>query len=98
MLPIVAKYDTKAAAVIERNMVRVGGVAPVSEGPQAVANAFYAILSDLGWGCEYIGQAEGIDACENFNGVIVKSAGKSFSITAAFLVGLVSVVVGVLSL
>lgn len=98
VLPIVAKYDTKAAAVIERNMVRVGGVAPVSEGPQAVANAFYAILSDLGWGCEYIGQAEGIDACENFNGVIVKSAAKSFSITGAFLVGLVSVVVGVLSL
>lgn len=98
VLPIVAKYDGRAAAVIERNMVRVDGVQPVAEGPQAVANAFYAVLSDLGWGCDYIGQAEGVDACEQFDGVIVKSAGPAFSGAAALLVGLVSVVVGILAL
>merc|ERR1719401_854340 len=57
-------FDKTAAAVIERNMLRTDGVKPVSEGPQAVANAFYAILSDLGWGCDYIGRAEGIDTCD----------------------------------
>jgi len=92
VLPIVAKYDTKAAAVIERNMVRVDGIKPVSDGPQAVANAFYTILSDLGWGCDYIGQAEGIDACEQFDGVIVKSAASMLSSAAILLVGFVSVV------
>ncbi|KAL9190928.1 hypothetical protein ACHAXT_000634 [Thalassiosira profunda] len=67
VLPIVSKYDQNAAAVIERNMVRSQGVAPVAEGPQAVANAFYQILDDIGWGCDYVGRAEEIDACEQYD-------------------------------
>ena len=67
VLPIVSKYDNNAASVIERNMVRVEGVQPVSEGPQSVANAFYQILDDIGYGCDLIGQAEGIDICENYD-------------------------------
>mmetsp|Transcript_10966 Transcript_10966/g.20068 ORF Transcript_10966/g.20068 Transcript_10966/m.20068 type:complete len:735 (+) Transcript_10966:126-2330(+) len=95
VLPIVSKYDKKAAAVIERNMVLVDGIKPVSEGPQAVANAFFKILGDIGWGCEYIGQAEGIDACEQFDGNIigVKNTGSMLFTPGAttIFVGLVSV-------
>ena len=40
-------------------MIRVKNIAPVLEGPQVVANAFYKILDDISWGCEYVGQAEG---------------------------------------
>mmetsp|Transcript_18096 Transcript_18096/g.39114 ORF Transcript_18096/g.39114 Transcript_18096/m.39114 type:complete len:724 (-) Transcript_18096:113-2284(-) len=67
VLPIVSKYDENAASVIERNMIRSDGVPPVAEGPQYVANAFFQILDNIGWGCDYIGQAEGIDACEQFD-------------------------------
>ena len=59
VLPIVSKYDQTAASVIERNMIRVKNIEPVLEGPQVVANAFYKILDDISWGCEYVGQAEG---------------------------------------
>eukprot|EP00581_Thalassiosira_minuscula_P008935 CAMPEP_0183707118 /NCGR_PEP_ID=MMETSP0737-20130205/3768_1 /TAXON_ID=385413 /ORGANISM="Thalassiosira miniscula, Strain CCMP1093" /LENGTH=931 /DNA_ID=CAMNT_0025934699 /DNA_START=100 /DNA_END=2895 /DNA_ORIENTATION=+ len=67
VLPIVSKYDEEAAAVIERNMIRTEGIKPVVEGPQAVANAFFNIIDDIGLGCEYIGEAEGFDACEQFD-------------------------------
>jgi len=90
VLPIVSKYDETAAAVIERNMERIPGVKPVAEGPQAVANAFYKIMDDLGWGCEYVGQHQGIDACEKFDGkVLVKSAGSMLLVpgVAAILIG-----------
>ena len=64
VLPIVQKLDPDAASVIERNMIMVEGVRPVSEGPQAVANAFGTIFDNLGWNCDYVGQAEGIDDCQ----------------------------------
>jgi hypothetical protein len=64
VLPIVQKYHPDDASVIERNMIIVDGTTPVVEGPQAVANAFYETFDELGWDCEYIGQAEGVDACE----------------------------------
>mmetsp|Transcript_36472 Transcript_36472/g.78754 ORF Transcript_36472/g.78754 Transcript_36472/m.78754 type:complete len:733 (+) Transcript_36472:125-2323(+) len=97
LLPIVYKYDKKAGAVIKRNMVRTPGVKPVAEGPQAVANAFYKILDDIGFGCEYIGQHNGIDACEQFDGVILK-ANKSVPIvlsTTTIVVGLASAIWGI---
>jgi len=97
VLPIVAKYDKNAAAIIERNMVRVDGIKPVSEGPQAVANAFYTILSDLGWGCDYIGQAQGIDACEQFNGIVVKSEGYSLSGAATIVIGFIAIILVLVS-
>eukprot|EP01083_Nonionella_stella_P044105 118896_1 len=94
ILPIVSKYDNQAAAVIERNMLRVFGVAPVKEGPQAVANALFRILDDIGWDCEYVGQAQGVDTCEQFdpNAVTVKSAGSALSMQAlvAIFVGFTS--------
>eukprot|EP00581_Thalassiosira_minuscula_P007328 CAMPEP_0183702936 /NCGR_PEP_ID=MMETSP0737-20130205/871_1 /TAXON_ID=385413 /ORGANISM="Thalassiosira miniscula, Strain CCMP1093" /LENGTH=731 /DNA_ID=CAMNT_0025929625 /DNA_START=134 /DNA_END=2326 /DNA_ORIENTATION=+ len=96
VLPIVSIYDKQAAAVIERNMVRSKDIKPVSEGPQAVANAFFKILDDIGWGCEYVGAAEGIDACEQFDGTIVglKNTGSNrfLSGAATVFVGLASVV------
>ena len=79
VLPIVSKYDKNAASVIERNMVRVDGVTPVSEGPQAVANAFYEILNDIGWGCDFVGKAEGVDACENYDPADFRSTGSMLS-------------------
>lgn len=64
VIPIVEKYDPNAAKIIERNMVRSEeNFVPVVDGPQAVANAFYSVLDEIGWGCDYIGRAEGIDAC-----------------------------------
>lgn len=65
VLPIVEKYDPNAARIIERNMVRSeGNFVPVIDGPQAVANAFYFVLEEIGWGCDYVGHAEGVEACQ----------------------------------
>lgn len=65
VLPIVEKYDPNAARIIERNMVRSEeNFIPVVDGPQAVANAFYFVLEEIGWGCDYIGHAEGVEACQ----------------------------------
>jgi hypothetical protein len=64
VLPIVQKYHPEDASVIERNMIIVDGTTPVVEGPQAVANAFYQIFDEMDWDCEYVGQAEGVNACE----------------------------------
>lgn len=97
VLPIVAKYDDDAASVIERNMIIVNGVDPVLEGPQTVANAFFKILDDIGWGCEYVGQAEGIDTCEQFraqrSGTILSKSG-----AVAIVVGFLSIAWGVVAL
>ena len=77
VLPIVSKYDEDAATLIERNMIRSNGVAPVAEGPQSVANAFFEILDNIGWGCDFVGQAQGIDTCERFdpNALALKNMG-----------------------
>lgn len=100
VLPIVSKYDENAASVIERNMIRTPGVSPVSEGPQYVANAFFQILDDIGWRCDYVGQAEGIDACEQFesNAVGLKNTGSMFSQpgTVTIFVGLISAMLAIL--
>lgn len=64
VLPIIHKYDPNAARIIERNMVRSEGFVPVVDGPQAVANAFYFVLEEIGWGCDYVGHAEGVEACQ----------------------------------
>lgn len=64
VLPIVKLYDETAADVIERNMLQQSVSTPVVDGAQAVANAFYQVLDEIGWGCEYLGQAEDIDACK----------------------------------
>jgi hypothetical protein len=64
VLPIVQKYHPDDASVIERNMIMSDGTRPVFEGPQAVANTFYEIFDEMGWDCEYVGQAEGIDPCQ----------------------------------
>ncbi|KAL7472420.1 hypothetical protein ACHAXS_012752 [Conticribra weissflogii] len=64
ILPIVKLYDETAAGVIERNMLQQSEATPVVDGAQAVANAFYQVLDEIGWGCEYLGQAEYVDACK----------------------------------
>lgn len=65
VLPLVEKFDPTAARIIERNMVRSeANFVPVVDGPQEVANAFYFVLDEIGWGCDYIGHAEGVDACQ----------------------------------
>lgn len=77
--------------------MRTRGVKPVAEGPQVVANAFYKVLDDIGFGCEYIGQHDGIDACEEFDGVILK-ANKSVPFTPStttIIVGLASAIWGI---
>mmetsp|Transcript_13013 Transcript_13013/g.28084 ORF Transcript_13013/g.28084 Transcript_13013/m.28084 type:complete len:731 (-) Transcript_13013:10-2202(-) len=100
VLPIVSKYDKKAAAVIARNMKRGPGIKPVAEGPQAVANAFFKILDDIGWGCEYVGQHDGIDACEQFDGKILKSRGSMLfrPRAATVFIGLATAIWGMRSL
>lgn len=65
VLPIIERYDPNAARIIERNMVRSDeNFVPVVDGPQAVANAFYFVLEEIGWGCAYIGHSEGVEACQ----------------------------------
>jgi len=65
VLPIVEKFDPTAARIIERNMVRSeDNFVPVVDGPQEVANAFYFVLDEIGWGCDYVGHTEGVDACQ----------------------------------
>ena len=64
VLPIVEKYDQYSARVIERNMIPTEGVKPVQDGAQFVANAFFQVMDEIGWGCEYIGQSEGVDPCQ----------------------------------
>ena len=85
VLPIVSKYDEDAASDIERNMIRATdqGVGPVTEGPQKVANAFYQILDNIGWGCEYIGQAEGVDTCDGYVAANLRSTGSMQSASGA---------------
>lgn len=99
VLPIVSKFDQKAAAVIERNMIRTEGVKPVTEGAQAVANALFKILDDIGWGCTYVGQADGIDACELFDPQNIRSSGSMISRldTASLFIGMASAMWGVFS-
>ena len=66
VLPIVQKFEPNAASAIERNMLMVDGEfqSPVFEGAQTVANAFGPIFDNLGWDCEYVGQADGVEACQ----------------------------------
>jgi hypothetical protein len=64
MLPIVKKYDTDSATVIERNMVHIENTQLVPDGAQAVASAFYRVLDDIGWDCKYLGETEGVSACQ----------------------------------
>lgn len=64
ILPIVKKYDEDAAMVIERNMVDIENKKPVPDGAEAVAYAFFQILDDVGWGCKFLGETEGIGACQ----------------------------------
>eukprot|EP00986_Skeletonema_menzelii_P000647 scaffold186_cov129-Skeletonema_menzelii.AAC.3 len=65
VLPIVKKFDPNAARIIERNMVSSEvNFVPVVDGPQAVANAFYLVLDEIGWGCDYVGHADGVEACQ----------------------------------
>jgi hypothetical protein len=92
LLPIVAKYDKDAAAVIERNMIGTNADRPVSDGAQAVANAFYQVLDELGWGCKYVGQAEGVDACQLYSLTRIASGGalNYRSVAASAFVGLLS--------
>jgi hypothetical protein len=92
VLPIVQKYHPDDASVIERNMIMSDGTRPVFEGPQTVANAFYQIFDEMGWGCDYVGQAEGIDACQR--DVSKSNAGSAFVPGALILfIGVTSVVV-----
>lgn len=91
VLPVVNKYDENAATIIERNMIRANGVRPVAEGPQTVANAFFKILDDIGWGCDFVGQAQGIDACENFDPNSLKSTASMQSISVTIFAGFASV-------
>lgn len=76
VLPIVAKYDPDAAEVIQKNMIHLNGNNPTVDGAQDVANAFFQVLDEVGWGCEYIGQAEGVDACQLYVAQL-RSAGSS---------------------
>jgi hypothetical protein len=64
LLPIVKKYDSDSAMVIARNMVDIDKTKPVSDGAAAVAYAFYQVLDEIGWGCEYLGETKGVGACQ----------------------------------
>ncbi len=68
VLPIVSKYDDGAASIIERKMIANDD----DVGPQSVAHALGGIMDDIGWGCRYLGQVEGINPCDQ---VKTKSAG-----------------------
>ena len=84
LLPIVSKYDQSAASVISREMVAGDGD---DVGPQSVANAFYQIMDDIGWKCAYLGQAEGIDPCEQYDKVnAINTGSMSCRSSAAFIV------------
>lgn len=72
LLPIVSKYDKGAASIISREMVADDGD---DIGSQSVANAFYLIMDDIGYGCAYLGQVEGIDPCEQYDKINSISAG-----------------------
>jgi len=65
ILPHIASHDENTAAVIKENLVTVPGssVPLVSSGPQELANALFGVISDLTYGCEYIGQTQEVDAC-----------------------------------
>lgn len=76
LLPIVSKYDQGAASIINREMVAEDGD---DVGPQSVANAFYQIMDDIGYGCAYLGQVEGIDPCEQYDKVNSSNAGSMIS-------------------
>jgi len=99
LLPIVSRYDENAASVIERNMIRANGVTPVAEGPQSVANAFFQILDNIGWGCDYVGQAEGIDTCEQYVAVGLKNTGSMLfkRETVTIFVGFLSTMLAILN-
>lgn len=84
LLPIVKKYDTDSAMVIKRNMVDIEYMKPVPDGAQAVANAFYQVLDEIGWGCKYLGETEGVGACQ-----AQAMSGATSTVVATSLVGVV---------
>jgi hypothetical protein len=63
VLPIVQRYDANAAELIKENMIVRSGVTLVADGPQQVADAFYAALDDFGYSCALVGAAPQADAC-----------------------------------
>lgn len=77
VLPIVARYDQKAAQLIRENMEVNAGVPAVRDGPQAVANAFYQALDEFGYSCALVGSTPQADACAlegGFTNVKTKTA------------------------
>ena len=89
ILPIVKKYDENAAMVIKRNMVDIENTKPVPDGAEAVAYAFYQILDEIGWGCKYLGEAEGVGACQaqvRSSATSIMQVGKLFTTVALFVI------------
>jgi len=91
VLPIVNKFDPNAARIIERNMVRSDdNFVPVVDGPQAVANAFYLVLDEIGWGCDYVGHADGVEACQLESATGPRNNGGSFKQGAVTILALLA--------
>jgi len=64
VLPILAKYDPVAQDIVEENMIVTEGREPVIGGAQAVADAFYGVMTTFGLECEFVGASDGVDTCK----------------------------------
>lgn len=64
ILPIVNSYPGPALDTLQRNMLMDKEITPVSDGPQAVANAIKETLDHLDTSCLMIGSFAGINACK----------------------------------
>eukprot|EP00984_Skeletonema_dohrnii_P016572 scaffold7406_cov122-Skeletonema_dohrnii-CCMP3373.AAC.1 len=63
---------------------------PVVDGPQAVANAFYLVLDEIGWGCDYVGHADGVEACQLESATGPRNNGGSFKQGAVTILALLA--------
>jgi len=60
-LPLVAQFDSRAQATIERNMLINVGRQPVPDGPQAVADAINSVITDFGATCSDVGYHDDVN-------------------------------------
>ena len=67
ILPLVAKVDSFAAKVIDETFDLNERHLPINE--QVVFAAFSRVYNALGVNCRHVGQASGLDACQNFDNV-----------------------------
>lgn len=86
VLPIVARYDEKAAQLIRENMEVKAGVPVVRDGPQEVANAFYQALDEFGYSCTLVGSTPQADACALEGGFANVKTEKSWSRAKSWVV------------